>query len=133
MILMTIGQVAKETGVRVETIRFYEKEGLIKEPERNPSGYRQFPAEIVQRVLFIQRAKAIGFTLKEISDLLSIQEKPNACCGDVLDRAASKVEQIEAKISELQRMKDTLQDLTNQCVSHNLLDDCPILDALYAD
>lgn len=133
MIPMTIGQVAKETGVRVETIRFYEKEGLINEPERNPSGYRQYPAETVQRVLFIQRAKAIGFTLKEISDLLSIQTKPDACCGDVLDKAATKVEQIEAKISELQRMKDTLQKLTKQCVSHNDLDDCPILDALYTD
>ena len=133
MIPMTIGQVAKETGVRVETIRFYEKEGLINEPERNPSGYRQYPAEIIQRVLFIQRAKAIGFTLKEINGLLSIQTKPDTCCDDVLDRAATKVEQIEAKIGELQRMKNTLQDLTQQCVSSNQLDDCPILDALYAD
>ena len=133
MIPMTIGQVAKETGVRVETIRFYEKEGLINEPERSPSGYRQYPAEIVQRVLFIQRAKAIGFTLKEVNDLLSIQTKPNARCGDVLDKAATKVEQIEAKINELQRMKHTLQELTEQCASHNPLDNCPILDALYAD
>ncbi|MEJ2180013.1 MAG: heavy metal-responsive transcriptional regulator [Gammaproteobacteria bacterium] len=133
MIPMTIGQVAKETGVSVETIRFYEKEGLIDEPERNPSGYRQYPAAIVQRVVFIQRAKAVGFTLKEINELLSLQSKPDACCGDVLDKAFVKVEQIEAKINELQHMKDTLQKLTQQCVSHNQLDECPILDALYAN
>ncbi len=133
MIPMTIGQVAKETGVRVETIRFYEKEGLIEEPERNPSGYRQYPAEIVQRVIFIQRAKAIGFTLKEINDLLTLQGKPDACCGDILDKAAIKVRQIESKINELQRMKDTLQKLTNECSSQSELDDCPILDALYAN
>lgn len=132
MIRMTIGQVAKQTGVSVETIRYYEKEGLITEPERSPSGYRQYPAETLKRVLFIQRAKEVGFTLKEVNDLLSLQNRPEACCGDILDKAASKVEQIEAKIHELQRMKLALQHLTSDCVSSKGLDDCPILDALYA-
>jgi MerR family mercuric resistance operon transcriptional regulator len=131
MIQMTIGQVAKQTGVSVETIRFYEKEGLINKPERSPSGYRQYPAETIKRVLFIQKAKEIGFTLKEIQDLLLIQEKPEACCGDILNKAQSKVAQIEAKINELQRMKDALQKLTTQCASNSSLDNCPILDALY--
>jgi MerR family copper efflux transcriptional regulator len=130
---MTIGQVARQTGVSVETIRYYEKEGLVDEPERNPSGYRQYPAETIKRILFIQRAKAIGFTLKEIHDLLSIQEKPEACCGDVLSRAESKMAEIEAKINELQRMKNALQVLTTECVSDNGLDNCPILDALYVN
>ncbi|WP_455208517.1 heavy metal-responsive transcriptional regulator [Kaarinaea lacus] len=133
MIPMTIGQVAKQTGVSVETIRFYEKEGLIDEPERNPSGYRQYPAETIKRVLFIQRAKEVGFTLKEIHDLLSLQEKPEACCGDILSKAERKVAQIEAKINELQRMKNALQQLTTQCASDSGLDDCPILDALYVN
>ena len=132
---MTIGQVARQTGVSVETIRYYEKEGLIDEPERNPSGYRQYPVETVKRVLFIQRAKAIGFTLKEIYDLLSLQEKPEACCGDVLSKAETKMAEIEAKINELQRMKNALQKLTSDCVSvsSNDLDNCPILDALYVN
>ena len=130
---MTIGQVARQTGVSVETIRYYEKEGLVDEPERNPSGYRQYPAETIKRILFIQRAKAIGFTLREIHDLLSIQEKPEACCGDVLSRAESKMAEIEAKINELQRMKNALQTLTTECVSDNGLDNCPILDALYVN
>lgn len=130
---MTIGQVARQTGVSVETIRYYEKEGLVDEPERNPSGYRQYPAETIKRILFIQRAKAIGFTLREIHDLLSIQEKPEACCGDVLSRAESKMAEIEAKINELQRMKNALQMLTTECVSDNGLDNCPILDALYVN
>ncbi len=133
MIQMTIGQVARQTGVSVETIRYYEKEGLVDEPERNPSGYRQYPAETIKRILFIQRAKAIGFTLREIHDLLSIQEKPEACCGDVLSRAESKMAEIEAKINELQRMKNALQMLTTECVSDNGLDNCPILDALYVN
>jgi len=132
MIRMTIGQVARKTGVSVETIRYYEKEGLLTEPERSPSGYRQYPAESIKRVLFIQRAKEVGFTLKEINDLLSLQSRPEACCGDILDRATMKVEQIDAKIHELQRMKHALQELTIECVSDNGLDDCPILDALYA-
>lgn len=130
---MTIGQVARQTGVSVETIRYYEKEGLVDEPERNPSGYRQYPAETIKRILFIQRAKAIGFTLREIHDLLSIQEKPEACCGDLLSRAESKMAEIEAKINELQRMKNALQMLTTECVSDNGLDNCPILDALYVN
>lgn len=133
MIQMTIGQVARQTGVSVETIRYYEKEGLVDEPERNPSGYRQYPAETIKRILFIQRAKAIGFTLREIHDLLSIQEKPEACCGDLLSRAESKMAEIEAKINELQRMKNALQMLTTECVSDNGLDNCPILDALYVN
>jgi len=131
MIQMTIGQVARQTGVSVETIRYYEKEGLIDEPERNPSGYRQYPAETIKRVLFIQRAKAIGFTLKEIYDLLSLQERPEACCGDVVNKAESKLAEIEAKISELQRMKNALHKLTTDCVSESSLENCPILDALY--
>ncbi len=133
MIQMTIGQVARQTGVSVETIRYYEKEGLVDEPERNPSGYRQYPAETIKRILFIQRAKAIGFTLREIHDLLSIQEKPEACCGDLLSRAESKMAEIEAKINELQRMKNALQMLTTECVGDNGLDNCPILDALYVN
>ena len=132
MIRMTIGQVARKTGVSVEAIRYYEKEGLITEPERSPSGYRQYQTETVKRVLFIQRAKEVGFTLKEINDLLTLQSNPNACCGDILSRATSKVEQIEAKIDELQRMKNALQELTEECVSDSGLEDCPILDALYA-
>ena len=132
MIRMTIGQVAKKTGVSVETIRYYEKEGLITEPERSPSGYRQYPAETIKHVLFIQRAKDVGFTLKEINDLLSLQSKPQACCGDVLSKATLKVEQIEAQINELQRMRDALRQLTSDCASDSGLEDCPILDALYA-
>jgi len=133
MIQMTIGQVARLTGVSVETIRFYEKEGLVDEPERNPSGYRQYPDETIKRILFIQRAKGIGFTLREIHDLLSIQEKPEACCGDVLIRAESKMAEIEAKIDELQRMKNALHKLTIKCASDSSLDNCPILDALYVN
>ena len=132
MIRMTIGQVARQTGVSVETIRYYEKEGLINEPERSPSGYRQYQEETIKRVLFIQRAKEVGFTLKEISDLLLIQSKPDARCGDLLNKATLKVAQIEEKIHELQRMKQSLQQLTEECMSDSGLEDCPILDALYA-
>jgi len=130
---MTIGQVAKQSGVSVETIRYYEKEGLIAEPQRSPSGYRQYPQETVKRILFIQKAKEIGFTLKEIYDLLLLQDKPNASCGDILEKATQKLQQIEAKIQELNRIKAALEKLTRDCMEDKKLAECPVMDALNFD
>ena len=130
---MTIGQVAKLSEVSVETIRFYEKEGLLAVPQRNSSGYRQYTHETVKRIVFIQNAKQVGFTLKEIAGLLLLQENPNASCGDVLQKASLKLQQIEAKITELTRVKNALQQLTNDCMDNKTLAECPVLDALNCD
>ena len=96
---MTIGKLAKRCGVGVETIRFYEREGLIKEPPRSESRYRQYPEETAQRVRFIKRAKELGFTLKEIKGLLELRIRPEATCGDVRNQAEEKIADIEQRLS----------------------------------
>lgn len=127
---MTIGKVARQAGVGVETVRFYEREGLIEEPPRRASGYRQYPCETVSRIRFIRRAKELGFTLKEIKELLSLRASPKSRCADVRKRAQSKIEDIEDKMRALQRMKDALVKLTAACSGRGPVTDCPILDAL---
>lgn len=127
---LTIGQVARRTGIGVETVRFYEREGLLEEPERKPSGYRQFDEGIVTRLRFIRRAKELGFTLNEIKELLSLKLEPSTTCADVKNRAEAKIEDIEKRIRTLQRMKQALGKLTKACSGRGMTNDCPILEAL---
>jgi DNA-binding transcriptional MerR regulator len=98
MTVLNIGEVAKRTGVTVETVRFYEKKGLIITPERSGSGYRQYPAETVKRVRFIQHAKEVGFTLKDIGELLALRREPGTSCADIKLRATEKIEEVDQKI-----------------------------------
>lgn len=127
---MTIGQVAREAGVGIETIRFYERQGLIETPPRRESGYRQYPYEVVARLQFIRRAKGLGFTLKEIVELLSLRVDPDATCGDIKARAAAKIGDIEDKIRALQRMKTALEGLKSACDGMSSTTECPILESL---
>ncbi|MEX1027022.1 MAG: heavy metal-responsive transcriptional regulator, partial [Candidatus Paceibacterota bacterium] len=112
---LTIGQVARQAGIGVETVRFYEREGLIEEPDRRASGYRQFEEVVVDRLRFIREAKELGFTLKEIKELLSLKLDPRSSCADVRQRAEAKIDDIEEKIRMLQRMKRALGKLTKAC------------------
>src|SRR6516165_3864629 len=130
MKLLTIGQVAKRAGIGVETVRFYEREGLLEEPRRRPSGYRQFDEGIVARMRFIRRAKELGFTLHEIKELLSLKLDPSTTCSDVKKRAEAKIADIEAKIDSLARMRQALVKLTKACKGQGTTSACPILDAL---
>lgn len=130
---LTIGEVAKRAGVGVETVRFYERKGLLEEPERKPSGYRQFDEEIVDRLRFIRRAKELGFTLKEIKELLSLKLDPSTTCADVKERAEGKIADIGAKIDSLKRMKRALVKVTKSCSGSGPTGECPILDALEPD
>jgi MerR family mercuric resistance operon transcriptional regulator len=127
---LTIGQVAKRAGIGIETVRFYERQGLLQKPERKPSGYRQFDQGIVARLRFIRRAKVLGFTLHEIKELLSLKLDPSTTCADVKNRAEAKIADIEAKIDSLTRMKQALVRLTKACRGRGATSDCPILDAL---
>jgi len=127
---LTIGQVARRAGIGVETVRFYEREGLLESPERRPSGYRQFDEGIVARLRFIRRAKELGFTLHEIKELLSLKVDPLTTCADVKKRAEAKITDIEARIESLRRMKQALVKLTKACRARGTTSDCPILDAL---
>lgn len=127
---LTIGQVAKAAAVGVETIRFYEREGLIAEPPRRASGYRAYPPETIGRVRFIRRAKDLGFTLKEIDEILSLRVDPSTTCADVRAMARVKIESIEAKLAELEKMKGVLERLARSCRGRGPTSECPILEML---
>ena len=127
---LAIGQVAGLAGIGVETVRFYERAGLLEAPERRQSGYRQYGEEVVQRLLFIRRAKELGFSLAEIRELLSLRDDPEATAGEVRARAEAKVAEIEAKVRDLQRMKKALLTLTATCSGHGSVRTCPIIEAL---
>ena len=127
---ITIGQVAKKAAVGVETVRFYEREGLLEEPARTPSGYRQFTPATVDRLVFIRRAKDLGFSLREIKDLLSLRVAPETNCAEVEKRARAKITDVEDRIRRLQRIKRTLKKLTEACASRGETNECPILEAL---
>jgi len=127
---LTIGLVARRAGVGVETVRFYERQGLIEEPPRRLSGYREYDDEVVARLGFIRRAKELGFTLKEIKELLSLRRDPSTPAADVKRRAEAKIADIESKIRTLQKMKTALQRLTSACRGHATSAECPLLHAL---
>lgn len=127
---LTRKQVADKTGVSIEAVLFYEKEGLILEPPRNEAGYRQYPDAAVSRILFIKRAQHLGFSLPEIRELLSIRRDPHTTAADIRQRADSKIQQIEEKIQALNAMKQTLQKLAETCHGFGSAAECPILDAL---
>lgn len=127
---LTIGQVAGRAEVGVETVRFYEREGLLEEPRRKASGYRQFDEQAVDRIRFIRRAKELGFTLKEIKELLDMRVEPTSTCADVKRRAEAKIEDVEERIRSLQKMKRALVKITKQCRGDGPAGECPILDAL---
>jgi MerR family copper efflux transcriptional regulator len=126
----TIGDAAKQAGVRIETLRYYEQEGLVAPPPRSASNYRQYPEDTVRRVQFIKRAQELGFSLKEIKELLSLRVEPHTSCTDVRDRALTKITDIEQKIRSLKAMKHALTQLVEACPGQGTTTDCPILASL---
>lgn len=127
---MTIGQVAREAGIGVETVRFYEREGLLEEPVRRASGYRQFDSDAVARLRFIKQAQRLGFTLREIKELLGLKLDPASTRAQVRQRAEAKVADFDLRISELKRMKKALLPLIAACDGKGKLEGCPILAAI---
>ncbi len=127
---LTIGQVAKKAGVNVETIRYYERRGHIPKPPRPRSGYRQYSEETVNRIQFIKRAQELGFTLKEISELLSLRVDLGTTCADVKRRAEAKIADIEEKIRTLQSIKKALTKLVSLCSGEGPTGECPIIEVL---
>lgn len=129
---LTTGQVAEEAGVKNDTVRYYEERGLIDEPPRTSSGYRQFPPDTVQRINFIKRAQELGFTLAEIEDLLELADGKGSA-EDILTKTESKIAEIEQKISHLQTLRDSLTELAEACPGEGPLSQCNILDSLVGD
>ncbi len=124
------GQVAEQAGVNVETLRYYERRGLLKEPARRSSGYREYPLEAVRVVRFIKRSQELGFTLGEIEELLVLREGEGLVCAEAQATATRKIKEIEEKIKNLRAMKNALGILVKTCESQNGVRECPILDAL---
>jgi len=127
------GELAKQAGVNVETLRFYERKGLLPEPPRLPSGYREYPPNTVLRIRFIQRAKELGFTLREIKGLLKLRVDPDTTCTVVREQAAEKIDDVKKKISDLKKIQQALNKLMNSCRGSGPIDDCPILKHLEKD
>ena len=127
---LTIGRLAREAGVNLETVRYYERRGLLSKPPRSASGYRLFPAEAARRLRFIRRAQELGFSLGEIRELLSLRMSASARSTDVRRRAEAKIANIDAKIRSLDSMKRTLRKLTNSCEGCGPIAECPILESL---
>lgn len=133
MKLLTIGKVAKQTGIGVETVRFYEKRGLIDEPPRTEAGYRQYPEDTAPRIRFIRHAKELGFTLTEIKELLHLRLDPMTTCDDVRLVAEEKLRNVRTKIQSLQGIEEALGELIGACAVGGPDGDCPILEALEPD
>lgn len=130
---LTRGGVAREGGVNSETIRYYERRGLLPKAQRLPTGYRAFQPDAVRRIRFIKRAQELGFSLKEVKELLSLRAAPKARCADVRTRAEGKIRDIEAKIHALRSMKRALEKLVGECAGEAPVSECPILDSLDAE
>jgi MerR family mercuric resistance operon transcriptional regulator len=126
----TIGEVAQLTHVRIETLRYYERIGLVAPPPRNGANYRLYPQETVRRVQFIKRAQALGFSLKEIIELLALRATPKTPCADIRTRAFDKITAIDEKIEALNAMKYALAKLVDACSGQGEITDCPILASL---
>lgn len=127
---LTVGDVARRAGVNVATLRYYERRGLLAHPPRTASNYRIYGDDAARRVLFIKRAQALGFSLEEIKDLLSLKASPTAHCGDVREFAAEKIQEIEEKIGTLEAMRAALSRLIAACAGDGPVSECPILDSL---
>lgn len=125
----TIGTAARQAGVNVETIRFYERSGLIKRPPKG-EGYRQYTPELIARVRFIRQAQGIGFWLREIEELLALEAGPGADCGEVRARARTKAEEVDHKLAELGRVRAALEAVIAGCPGEGSLHGCSILKAL---
>lgn len=129
---MKIGEVSKRVGIGIETIRFYERMGLIDAPRRTASGYRTYAKDDVKRLDFVKKSKALGFTLNEIRNLLSLRLDPNATCEEVKEATTAKIKDIEERIKDLQKMKKALNKLIKACDGLGPAIDCPILDSIDA-
>lgn len=130
MVTFKIGQVASRAHVNKETVRYYEKRGLIPTPDRRRSGYRIFTQRHIDQIKFIKRAQQLGFTLSEIKELLELRMGEDTSCSEVKSEAQEKYQDVTKKIKGLQRIKATLLELIDSCSGEGPKGDCPILESL---
>lgn len=128
---LSIGELAKQANVNIETIRYYERRGLIPEPPRNKSGHRQYSTEAVRRTQFIKRCQTLGFSLNEIHEILELRITPESTCADMQSRVSEKLVSVDEKITELVEIRDALRRLLKKCTGKGPIGKCPILKELY--
>ena len=124
------GEIAKLCGVNKETLRYYERIGLIPEPRRTEAGYRMYPEDTVNRILFIKRMQELDFTLNEIDKLLCVVDRDDVRCADMYDFVNQKIEAVQAKIQDLIKLEKVLQDLKARCPDERAIHECPIIETL---
>jgi len=127
---LSIGHLAREAGINLETVRYYEREGLLPKAPRSASGYRLFPTDAIRRLRFIRRAQELGFSLKEIRELLALRLSPRKSSAEIKKRAEAKISGIEGKIKSLESMSKSLRKLTRSCAGCAPISECPILESL---
>lgn len=128
---MRIGELARKAGVNVQTVRYYERRGLLPEPERLESGYREYTPDCLDRLRFIRRSQELGFTLAEIEELLNLRTDPHTTAADVKRLAQAKITDIDAKIRDLRQIQRALSHLVGQCRGANgPTGNCPLLLAM---
>ncbi|MGN5117818.1 Hg(II)-responsive transcriptional regulator [Aeromonas sp. 55A] len=125
--MYTIGKLAEQASINIETVRYYERRGLIEKPEKPHLGYRLYPLATLNRIKFIKRSQDLGFTLEEISNLLSLNDTP---CIEVQEMTLHKLASVKAKIAGLRRLETVLTELLNECNSNTNQSHCPIIDSL---
>jgi MerR family mercuric resistance operon transcriptional regulator len=131
MKVISIGTISKSSGISVEAIRYYEREGLLEKAKRSESGYRQYHPDVLRRLAFIRRAQDLGFSLEEIRELLRLRTSTKSSCRSVRAKAEEKISIVEKKIAELQLIKQALEVLASTCTNGDApTSTCPILDAL---
>lgn len=126
--LYTIGQLAKRASVNIQTIRFYEKKGILKPVERRESGYRLYDDECFKQLGFILRSKELGFSLQEISELLDLRFPSSQNCDAVKNKVHQKLADVRSKITQLKQLESTLKSLAQDCESRSIPDKCPIIE-----
>jgi Hg(II)-responsive transcriptional regulator len=126
---LTIGRLAEQADVGVDTVRFYERRGLLPEPDRTPAGYRIYAGDTVARLRFIRRAKSLGFSLDEIKTLLQLHDS-GGDKSEVKKLTGRKLLQIDTRISDLTRIRKVLAELAQQCSGSGDIGGCPIIEAL---
>lgn len=126
----TIGAAARAAGVGIDTIRYYEREGLLPEPRRRPSGYRDYDEDAVAQLRFIRRAKALGFSLDDIRELMALSGERERGVAGVKARAEARLADVEHRIHQLRRVQSGLKQLIDACPGHGELGNCPILKTL---
>lgn len=129
---LSVGELARGAGCKVETVRYYEKVGLMPEPPRTEGGHRLYSQGHLKRLVFIRRSRDLGFSIEQVRELFRLVDEPRHCCGEVKAITLTQARDVARKIADLKRLQRALNDLSSRCAGGRYtIDDCPIINALF--